>query len=171
MTSPSTDPLLGLRDIHLAPDPEFWPPAPGWWVVAAMLLIASVIGGRWFVRRYRWLRQRRRILNLLAQLAQNVDASDSSTRVAAVSALLRRVALMRFSRSEVAHLHGESWLRFLDATGGGGRFCEYPGNVLAVGPYAPNTEVDVSALIKLAEKWIKANLDGKKRHEARRESA
>ncbi|MEP6880575.1 MAG: DUF4381 domain-containing protein, partial [Dokdonella sp.] len=31
-----------LRDIHLPADPSWWPPAPGWWILAAILLGVTI---------------------------------------------------------------------------------------------------------------------------------
>jgi len=77
---------------------------------------------------------------------------------AALSALLKRVALARFPRTDVAALSGAEWLAFLDRTGGNGRFREGAGAVLAHGPYAPRLDCDADTLLALARDWIKANL-------------
>ena len=34
------DPLLQLRGVHLPPDPAWWPPAIGWWLVALLTILA-----------------------------------------------------------------------------------------------------------------------------------
>lgn len=56
------DPLSQLRDIHLPATGGFWPPAPGWWLLALILLL-SLAGLCWLLhRRHRrtggcaWLR-------------------------------------------------------------------------------------------------------------------
>jgi len=146
---------LPLRDIHAPPPPDFWPPAPGWWVLAGLGLVLLGLGVWWLYRRYRLARRRRRILDQLAALADRVAGP---TLVAEVSALLKRVALARFPKKEVASLTGTAWLELLDRTGGGGRFAEGPGRVLAEGPYAPAPDFDADALLALAGEWIRRNL-------------
>ncbi|MEN6540794.1 MAG: DUF4381 family protein, partial [Mizugakiibacter sp.] len=44
-----------LRDIHL-PVVGGWPPAPGWWLCAALLLALFALGARWLRRA--WTRRR-----------------------------------------------------------------------------------------------------------------
>jgi len=45
------DLIARMRELHL-PDPVgWWPPAPGWWVVAVLVAIALVLG--WHVWRRR----------------------------------------------------------------------------------------------------------------------
>lgn len=145
---------LPLRDIHAPPVPELWPPAPGWWVLLAILLVSLGFAFWWLYRQYRAVRRRRRILNELEDLK---GWSTSADLVAEVSALLKRVALARFPRTDVASLTGRSWLDFLDRNGGAGRFAEGPGRVLAEGPYAPTPTFDADALLALAGDWIRRN--------------
>lgn len=145
---------LPLRDIHAPPVPDLWPPAPGWWLLLVLSLALLGWAVRWLYRRYRFLRRRRRILDELTGLS----ARDASPDLAAdVSALLKRVALARYPRAEVAPLTGQVWLEFLDRNGGRGRFATGPGKVLAQGPYAPAQSFDVEALLVLARDWIGKN--------------
>jgi len=148
---------LNLRDIHLPGEPGFWPPAPGWWLLAFVLLAVLVWLGRTGWRRYRIHRQRQRILALLDNLEK--DNTVTPDFLAQLSILLRRLALMRFPRQQIASLTGCDWLRFLDSSGGNGQFCEGPGRVLADGPYLPELpqNVDVPALTRLVRDWIRQN--------------
>lgn len=145
---------LPLRDIHAPPVPELWPPAPGWWLLLVLVLAALGFASWWFYRRFRAVRRRRRILNELEDLK---GISMGADLVAEVSALLKRVALARFPRTDVASLTGQGWLDFLDRNGGAGRFTEGPGRVLAEGPYAPAPAFDAEALLDLAANWIRRN--------------
>jgi len=45
--------LEQLRDIHLPEAVHWWPPAPGWWIVAALLLALTVWLSRYLQARYR----------------------------------------------------------------------------------------------------------------------
>ena len=159
----NSSPLTGidLHDIHGAPPPDFWPPAPGWWILALIVLVAlSVLVWRGVIS-WRRRRQRARILSEL-----NALSTDSTEQLATrLSMLLRRVALMCFARQEVAPLSGQAWLMFLDRTGGNGEFVNGVGNVLATAPYrsAPAAnEIDNDALVALARQWLRHNL-GKRR--------
>jgi hypothetical protein len=158
MNSAAQEALL-LRDIHLPGDPSFWPPAPGWWLLAMVLLalLSWTAVAAW--RRYRIHRQRQRVLGALAALEDQFRAGQSPEHLARISMLLRRLALMRFPREKVAALTGGGWLGFLDETGGNGRFCEGPGRVLAAGPYqrALPQDLDTSGLIALVREWVERN--------------
>lgn len=162
------DPLAQLRDWHLPDAPAWWPPAPGWWLVAALLLIALIWLVRRLVRRYRQGAAARSALGELAILRATFAADqDARAFAAGVSRLLRRLALERFPREQVAGLTGAAWLDFLDATGGGHEFRQGPGQVLAQIAYGPGTPgtppLDADALAELAAAWIR-------RHERARAS-
>ncbi len=166
MNPASTDPLAALRGIHL-PDPVgFWPPAPGWWLLAGLLAASLVALWAWAKRRRR--SAARHALRELDRLAAERDALDLQTLATAVSTLLRRLALVRFGRARVAALHGDAWQRFLSSTAprGGAAFADDAGVLLALAPYAPagaacltlaGTTVDRAALIAAARAWIKEN--------------
>ena len=149
--------LLDLRAIHAPLPPSIWPPAPGWWLLAALLLVLLVIAARWAVRRWRHARLRRRVLRQLQQME-----TDDQGLAASVSLLLKQVALARFPREQVAALNGQEWLDFLDRTGDTDRFRQGPGQVLANGPYSPES-IDQQLgqpqeLIRLGSAWVRKNL-------------
>jgi hypothetical protein len=156
------DPLAGLRPWHLPEPVSWWPPAPGWWLVVLGLILALALGARWLVRRHRdgapARAARRELAELEARLARDGDGSAFARDL---SRLLRRFALARFPRREVAGLTGEAWLAFLDAHGGGWAFRTGDGRALAEGPYRPGGDVPAAALAALARDWIGSNTRGR----------
>jgi len=152
--------MLQLKDIHLPVTPEIWPPAAGWWVLAAVVLGFLVWASMQLYRLWQRYRLQKEILASLDQLQLHSD-EQMPKFLAEISILLRRVAMMRFPRQEVAALTGKGWLSFLDLHGGDGEYSNGVGSVLADGPYALYSEagnqVDKDALLSLTRKWIKHN--------------
>lgn len=151
---------LQLRDIHLPQNPELWPPAPGWWMLAIIVFIFLLwIAVRLF-RYWKRYRLQKEIFSSLDELQQHSD-EQTPQFLAEISVLLRRVALVKFPRQQVAALTGKHWLSFLDLHGGGGEYSNGVGSVLADGPYTRYSEetgkVDRDALLSLTRKWIKHN--------------
>lgn len=159
----AADPLAGLRDWHLPGAVSWWPPAPGWWLVAGLALVALLLMLVHWRRRPRQGAAARAALNELRTLRMQLGTGlDGYAFAAAVSALLRRLALTRFPRERVAGLGGVSWLAFLDATGGGDGFTRGAGQVLGELPYRnpkapPVSPRDLADLADLAERWVRAN--------------
>lgn len=158
--NPTAAATLDLRDIHAAAAPAVWPPAPGWWLLAVLLIALLVISTLWLLRRYRSYRLKCQIMDELNALTNSRTKESSVAFLTQLSVLLRRIALRRYSREQVASLTGSDWLRFLDATGGGGDFEHGVGQVLEVGPYCPphNRELPAEELLALARRWVKQNL-------------
>jgi hypothetical protein len=155
------DPMteLALRDIHAAPPPGFWPPAPGWWAAVLVVGIALFLGARVLLRYYRNGRRRRAALDALSEIHRAFGKDGDKGRLAAhLSILLRQIALLRFPREMTAGLTGVDWLNFLDDTGGGGRFSEGPGRALISAPYARQADLEVAAVRVLVEDWVRKNI-------------
>jgi len=143
--------LSQLHDIHLPAAVSWWPPAPGWWVVLVLVLFAAGLVYMLYARR----RRNRWRAKALAELARLRDAAPERL-LRDLSVLLRRVAISRFPRHDVAALTGEAWLAFLDRSlGDAEAFQSGAGRVLLSGPYASNVEVDTASLLALCERWIK----------------
>ncbi|WP_421999197.1 DUF4381 domain-containing protein [Reyranella sp.] len=137
--------LANLRDLALPPDVSLWPPAPGWWVLAAALLALVLLVVLAGVQRYWRNAYRREALRMLADAA----ASD-------ISAVLKRAALVAWPRAEVAPLSGEAWLAFLDRSGRTTAFSSGPGRAietLAFGGSATASEQDGARLA--ARAWLR----------------
>ena len=160
------DPLAQLRDIHLPGPVESWPPAIGWWILLLIILLLALAVFNWLYQRWRANRYRREALKELRQLHENYQQhGDDLLYLARFQTLLKRVALTRFSREEVASLTGESWVSFLDRTSRSQEFSMGKGQVLIEGNYlpatktpatkTPATKVDVAALQDLGVYWIK----------------
>jgi hypothetical protein len=154
--TPSPLSSIDLHDIHAATAPEFWPPAPGWWLLAVVVIGTTLFVGRHLIKAWR----RRQLQNHILVELETLNARSPAEVATHVSTLLRRVALMCFERNEVASLSGDAWLSFLDRTGGNGAFSSGIGNVLATAPYAAHdaNDADSEALLSLARQWIRQNL-------------
>lgn len=156
--TPVADALAQLRDVHAPALPGIWPPAPGWWLLAVLLVLVTGFAGWRLYRYYRLRRYRRQLLELLDILQHSeLRVEQPALFAAEISMLLRRVALTRFPPQQVAALSGRDWLQFLDASGGRGGFCNGAGSVLADGPYRTDIELDAPELLALARAWIRRN--------------
>jgi hypothetical protein len=150
------DPLAELRDIHLPAPPELWPPAPGWWILAAIAAVGTCFLLYLAFRYWRRNAYRREAADELESLFQQ-HQDEPLKLLAATNELLKRVALTSFPRDAVANLSGESWVAFLDSTGGGHEFSMGPGQVLIDGPYSNLDTITFSEseLLAVARGWIK----------------
>ena len=129
MRSPPAPSTLPLRDIHLPESIGWWPPAPGWWFLPALLLLC--LAAVWYVR---LLYQRRRYaaVNMakreLARIRSRYAADgDAAHCVRSVSALLRRVSISVFPRAQSAGLTGREWLAFLQSGSGNAALVRHTG--------------------------------------------
>ena len=166
--NPQAAPELQLRDIHLPPAPSLWPPAPGWWLLAALMLGLVAWGVLVFLKGRRVSRLRRQMMDALGGLTAQLGRERSPDTLMQIGLLLRRLALAKFPREQVAGLSGAAWLRFLDESlgsepapdlGSVGGFTHGPGRVLASGPYQRQLppDFDLDGFIALVREWARRN--------------
>lgn len=148
------DPLSGLRDIHLPPPPELWPPAPGWWLLAVVAVVALGLTLGFAFAAWRRGRPRRATVRAIGALRDRHAAGESSgVLVGELATLVRRAAMIRHQRSRVAGLTGREWLEFLDDDEH--HFTQGDGACLASAPYARSEPVNFDALLAICERWVR----------------
>jgi hypothetical protein len=106
---------IPLRGLHLPDAVGWWPLAPGWWLLGALLAVGCGMLVRSWIRRRAHAAARRKALR---QLEESRSAyayhGNAVTLGAEVSGLLRRTMLAYAPRAEVAGLTGDAWLEWLD---------------------------------------------------------
>jgi cbb3-type cytochrome oxidase subunit 3 len=151
-----SQPLQNLRDIHLPEPVGFWPLAPGWYILAVVLLLLAIGVAYLVYRRHRRGRAKRQALLLLLEYERQYAAgSEASVISAQVSKLLRRVALVYYPRARVAGLNGLPWIRFLNETSNKINFNEISGLILDLPYQNKPSGTDLKPLFSNAKTWIK----------------
>lgn len=142
--------LQQLNDIKTPPAAGPWPPAPGWWVLAALALsvVAAVTWLSW--RRYHRHAPRREALARLARYP--VPETADPEWYADLNRLLKETALSRYPGEHPGALTGDQWSGFLARTSGNPAA---PWNQLVTASYRPGCELPPAAAIHLAEQWIR----------------
>lgn len=155
--------LAQLADIHLPEPVSFWPPAPGWWVLALLLLIAAGL----LLRQVLALRTRKKICDYALgeldkcyqALGQNEEQSGDERQlryVNQVNSVLRRVALVHFPQANVASLGGKAWVDFIREKGESSLLNEELAAALAHGRFQTRCEVDAEALHAMSHAWVRS---------------
>jgi len=151
-----TSPLLAqLQDIHSAGQPGWWPPAPGWWLLAFVLLLVLM----WLFRKLLdWNTVRRRRNAWLHELEELNRANDPLQQphqyLASMNRLFRAVAVKAFPGTGCARLQGEQWVSFIvslmpeqvDSNGL---------DALSSGPYEALPQFEAAVLNDNARTWVK----------------
>jgi hypothetical protein len=147
---------LPLRDIHAAAAPPFWPPAPGWWILALLGLIVAVWFGRRLWMRYRAWRFKQALKLEYAGIVGHYQASRDAWQALADSATFFRRLLVHVGgyRSQ-AGMVGEDWAEHLASVAPDDpqirQLCQH----LARDAYKQQVDdVDATTLSRLADCWI-----------------
>ena len=131
----------------------WWPPAPGWWVLALLALAALVALGRWAWRFYRRGAPLRQARARLADIARSTGTARE--RMARLATLQRQVAIRVAGRGACAGLTGVEWSAFLNKLARGER--RYFDDALAELPYRPEVREDESErALNATRDWLRA---------------
>ena len=149
------DLLSQLRDIHTAAPVGWWPPAPGWWVLALLLLVLLGWLGRRVLARYRVHQRRKQMLGWVDHLNANIDPQrDPQAYLSTLNRIFKLVALRAFPDQHCAVLSGQEWVDFLIEKTKKTESAETLG-VLATGPYDPAPKFNPDQLSELSRYWIR----------------
>ena len=148
------DLLSQLRDIHTAPPVPWWPPAPGWWVLAFLLMVLLVWIGRRLLARYRIGQRRKQMLGWVDHLNATIDPQlQPQAYLATLNRIFKLVALRAFPERHCAAMAGQDWVDFLSDKMSNLQSAESL-NVLASGPYDPAPRFDPEIISELTRHWI-----------------
>lgn len=137
--------LAKLRDIRLPEPVGWWPLAPGWWGLVALLVLAIAGVALWRILRKRTVRY------LALRELERADAADPVQFATTLSVLLRRVALGK--DRAIGTLKGADWTAYLTERGMDPALATY----LALAPYTNHLETPPApALLRhAAAGWIR----------------
>ncbi len=153
--------LAQLADIHLPAPVSFWPPAPGWWVLAILLLVAGFLLLRNLLARRRQrlvcqhaLGELERCFQQLANTGDNDYKTLKLRFVNEFNSVLRRVALVHFPQANVASLGGQAWVDFIRQKGDSSLLSQEIATALSYGRFQTECDVDAEAMNQLGRAWI-----------------
>ena len=156
---------LALRGLHLPEPVGWWPLAPGWWILIALL----AVGIGWLLfrawRTWRYNAPRRYAGRVLVEVEAEYLGHRNPVKLGQqLSELLRRGMLAYAPRHEVAGLTGESWLAWLDRglpvpyfhTEGGKSLLQLPYR----DPDGDFSDVDINALLAAVKMRLSTPIGG-----------
>jgi hypothetical protein len=152
-----SDLLAQLDDITGLDYISWWPLAPGWWVLMALIVIAAT--AYYLRRRAYWRSWKGDAHRALDALEEQVPQGNAQQIAATLSALLRRIAMRCFSRAECAGLEGTEWLRWLTMKDPRRFDWTAHGMALVDAPYAPPGRdypaQNLKLMIGAAKRWVR----------------
>lgn len=165
------DPLADLKPL-IEPAPiAWWPPAPGWWLLAILLPLLG--WGLWRLRHRLPQRkarvaqspqtvldpQRQAALEELAGFAKPYGGAPAAAWLQQLNGLLKRLCRAHYPQSNSHVLSGRAWLAFLDSR------CPAAGltrwMVLVEGAYRGNCKLDDKAIDELQQAidtWVRKHV-------------
>lgn len=155
-----------LRDIHLPPA-HWWPLAPGWWLLAALLVLAA-LGVAWWLRRVAHAHPLRAAVREIDALeAAYAHDGDAGRLVDGASRLMRRVAL-RIAPDAAAQT-GASWRAFVQTHAPDANIRQVL-DELASERFRAQPALDAPALLAALRAWCRHALRTRVARDARRVS-
>jgi len=159
--------LAQLADIHLPEPVSYWPPAIGWWVLAALALVLLIL----LLRKFSRMRRQQKICEYAVAELQRCYDSYSHADPSAIdqsklnyvnqfNTVVRRVALVHFPQANVASLDGASWVDFIRQKGESSLMTDEIATALQYGRFQTRCDVDVDAMQVFGQQWIESLYKG-----------
>lgn len=153
--------LAQLADIHLPEAVSYWPPAPGWWALALIIIVAAV----WLSNRAAAKSRQHKIRSqALAELEKcysnhaNGSETDPNTLklrfVNEANSVFKRVALYHFPNDDIAGLQGDGWVDFIKEKGESELLDDSLCSALSHGRFRTSIDIDVDKLNEFGKQWI-----------------
>lgn len=154
--------LEQLEDVAAPGAAPWFPPAPGWWVVAALVLVGLYFAVRFLADRRRQSLYRREASELLEALDQQWQR-DHDDRAYAIAAhqLVRRVAIHVGGRDAVARLTGRRFIDYVNVLSNAA-LSRRAGEMLSEASYRRSADLDIDMLRTEVAAWL-SRLDGARR--------
>ncbi|WP_323754538.1 DUF4381 domain-containing protein [Marinobacter sp.] len=151
------DPLAQLRDIHLPETGGWWPPAPGWWLLVVLCVIA-LVALVWVWKRYRirtrWKREAKAELKMLIRHAANEPSWYGE-----LNRLLKRVARKTHTNRHPEAMTGAQWVDFLLETLPKDRIASRPtAEALVAATWQRKPALAPHDALDFASLWLEAQL-------------
>ncbi len=145
--------LLDLMHEIDVPEAVSWTlQTKGWLVLGCWLLAVSILSLIKVVLRHRRNRYRRVALELVDQVNTHSDNPGAAGEIAAI---VKRTALVAYSRDDVASLCGPGWAQFLYESSGNDSRMKESVKLIAAAAYRPG--VDAQELVEPAKRWIRTH--------------
>ncbi len=146
--------LAQLQDIETPPVAGPWPPAPGWWLLTALIIALLIAAGVWVWRWYRRTAPRREALAHLGRLGDRLDGHGQAGTdwYAALNRLLKQSAIHLYPHERPEALSGNGWRDFLERTSDVGH---RQWQLLVDACYQPDSDLSPAQAQKLADRWIR----------------
>ncbi len=138
--------LNNLRDLAEPAPVGWWPFAPGWWVLLALLALFVLVVAIKAALNWRANAYRRAAIHEL-----NAAKSDAE-----VAQILKRTALSAFPRDQIAALSGSRWRTWLEQSCGQ-TMPDAVANQLSAGVFASGATQRSPALLEFAESWVRSH--------------
>ena len=131
---------------------------PGWYVLGTVLLVLFVTLVIKAIRHYLKNAYRREAHRMVKTIIKQFNNQKAPACLNDALVVLKGVAMTTYSRIQVADLHGEEWIDFLDAKGKHMTFKKYSNTITtALYKNEMTNEDEVLEVLRMSLKWIKVH--------------
>lgn len=105
--------LEQLRDIHQPEPVSWWPLAPGWWIIIALVILIATL----FIIKAILKKRHYRYVHLAVKELKQLKQTNEETRWLAKSHnVMRRLSLCYVPEDKIGRMNQQEWQAFLQAT-------------------------------------------------------